>query len=138
MRIIGYFKTGLTSDLSLTFADIQELSAVRSDWGNGDRFEIQARATSGAMTRVYRIRPADKSNEFGYRLFETQEEANTFLETIMSSAANDVIDLRKNGASHGYIENHMPLIRITNEWDEFTDSEAPIVVRIANNEENDE
>lgn len=138
MRIIGYFKPALTADLSLVFADVQELSAVRSNWGNGDRFEIQARATSGAMTRVYIIRLTDESNEYGYRLFETQEEANACLETIMSAAPNDVIDLRKNGAFYGYIENHMPLVRITNEWDEFADSEAPIVVRIANNEESGE
>ena len=135
MRIIGYFKTALTADLNLVFADVQELSAVRSDWGNGDYFEIQARATSGAMTRVYIIRPTDEKDERGYRLFKTQEEANACLETIMSSTPNDVIDLRKNGAFYGYIENHMPLVRITNEWDEFTDSEAPIVVRITNNEE---
>lgn len=138
MRIIGFFKTALTADPSLVFADVQELSAVRSNWGNGDHFEIQARSTSGAMTRVYIIHPTDASNECGYRLFKTQEEANACLETIMSSAPNDVIDLRKNGAFYGYIENRMPLVRITNEWDEFADSETPIVVRIANNKESDE
>ena len=140
MRIIGYFKIGLTSDQSLTFADVQEISASRSDWGNGDHFEIQAFAASGMARRVYKIRPVDKNKKFGYHMFETQEEANAFLDTIMSSAINDVIDLRKIGDFCCYIHDGgpIPLVHIANEWDEFTDSEAPIVVRIVNNEENEE
>lgn len=136
MTLIGYFEhETFSSDQSLTFAEIQEISAVRSNWGSGDYFEIQARASAGAMTRIYIIRPADKNNNRGFRLFETQSEANALLETMLSSIDKDAIDLRRIGDFYGTIESHMPLVRITNEWDECTGSEKPIVIRIANNEE---
>lgn len=122
MRLIGYF------DGKLTIAEIQEISVGKSSYGHEEKYEIQARSSSGAMTSVYCIRPSDSNNTKGFYLFETQEEANCMLERILVDP--ETIDLRKLGDFFCQKESHLSSVLISNEWDEIFDREQPIVVKI--------
>lgn len=99
MRLIGYF------DGKLTIAEIQEISVGKSSYGHEEKYEIQARSSSGAMTSVYCIRPSDSNDPKGFYLFETPEEANCMLEKILVDPKT--IDLRKLGVFFCKKESHL-------------------------------
>ena len=113
MRLIGYF------DGDLTVAEIQEIKVAKPIWDAPEdyqRYIIIARASSGAQTRLYKIGPIE-DQEHGAHYWNTKEEANTVLESLLSNI--DTIDLRQHGEFHCTIYSELSTVLIENSWDEF-------------------
>lgn len=125
MRLIGYF------DENLTIAEIQEIKVAKPIWDPPEdyhRYIIEARASSGAGTRIYKICPIE-AQEHGAHYWNTKEEANKVLDSLLTNI--DTIDLRQHEDFYCTINGELSTVLIENAWDEFEDQERPIIVKLA-------
>lgn len=104
MRLIGYFTTEYERpDNGFGVAEIQEIRVRRHNSDGKISYGLSASATNGQKSRAYTIK-----NNNGYALFSNLKEANNFLENIISSSGDGIIDLRKFGDFYVEILNTYP------------------------------
>ena len=135
MRLIGYFKQRLGYYKEFIVAEIQEIAARCVGRGGRQFFEIQATSAHGSEIRVYHIRMANDRGDNSSTVFSTQEEANAFLEKLILTPSQQVIDLRNYDNLYCEYSDSITDVYVKNPIDIFTEEEYPLVVRLASEDE---